>query len=123
MSRAARAEKPVDRGPFFNRDGTCAVDGEKYPALRRSLDKSRPQRDGWAKVVELRRAHEEDAAGRLVRKLLGVQGPPMSEETKEKLREYNETHKEEIKARKTQEREVRERTLAHLGAGRFKRKA
>lgn len=41
----------------------------------------------------------------------------MSEETKEKLREYNETHKEEIKARRDQEREVRRRTLALLQTG------
>jgi hypothetical protein len=120
---AAKIEKPVDRGPFFNQDGTVAVDGLKYPTLRRALERSRPAREGWAKVVELRLAHEEDAADRLVRKLLGVQGPPMSEETKEKLREYNETHKEEIKERKEQKLEVRRRTIALLSTGTRRRKA
>ena len=125
MSRAAAAkpEKPVDRGPFFNKDGTVAVDGEKYPALRRALDRSRPARDGWSRVVLLRTVREVDAADRLVRKLLGVQGPPMSEETKEKLREYNETHKEEIKLRKEQKLEVRRRTIALLSTGSRRRKA
>lgn len=87
-----------------------------YAAIKR-MEERGGDREGWAKVVELRAAGEQDAADRLVRKLLGVQGPPMSEETKAKLREYNETHKEEIKARKQQEKEVRQRTLALLQTG------
>lgn len=112
------------RTPLFNADGTVAVDPARCPTLHRAL--SRPREDagraGWAQVVELRRAGEEDAAGRLVRKLLGVQGPPMSEETKEKLRQYNLDHKEEIKERHRTQREVRERTLALLQTGGKRRK-
>lgn len=85
-----------------------------YAALERGLDR---QYNGWAHVVELRREGQLDAADRLVRKLLGVQGPPMSEETKEKLRLYNEEHKEEIKARRQQEAETRRRTIALLTTG------
>lgn len=85
-----------------------------YAALQRGLDH---QYNGWAHVVELRREGKEDSADRLVRKLLGVQGPPMSEETKEKLRKYSEDHKEEIKARRHQEAETRRRTLALLTTG------
>lgn len=113
------------RGPLFNRDGTVAVDPKRCPTLHRALSRSReqaPGREGWARVVELRRAGEEDAAGRLVRKLLGIQGPPMSEEIKEKLRRYSEEHKEEIKERRRVEREVRERTLALLATGGKRRK-
>lgn len=85
-----------------------------YAALRRGTERIR---EGWARVAELRREGKDDSAGRLARKLLGVQGEPMSEETKEKLRRYNEEHKEEIQARREQEREVRRRTLALLQTG------
>jgi len=94
------------------------IDPVKCPTLFRKAQEMQGRRgEGWGRVVALRAAGEQDAAERLVRKLLGVQGPPMSEETKEKLREYNETHKEEIKARREQEREVRRRTLALLRTG------
>lgn len=76
-------------------------------------------RDGrWTKVVELRASGEEDAAGRLVRKILGVQGPVMDEETKEALRAWREAHKEEIKERDRRKRGIRARTLELLAAGR-----
>jgi hypothetical protein len=45
----------------------------------------------------------------------------MSEETKEKLRQYNLEHKEEIKERRHQEVEVRRRTIAMLTNVRRKR--
>lgn len=106
-------------GPLFKQDGTPAVDPATCPTLYRALARcSGQQREGWGRVVELRRAGESDAADRLVRKLLGVQGPPMSEETKEKLRAYNEAHKDEIKQRKQQARDVRRRTVALLTTGR-----
>lgn len=105
-------------GPLFKKDGTPAVDPVTCPTLYRALARCRDrQREGWGRVVELRSAGEADAADRLVRKLLGVQGPPMTEETKEKLRAYNEAHKEEIKQRAQQRRDVRRRTLALLTTG------
>lgn len=106
-----------DSGPLFRRDGSVAVDPLKYPSLYRSLTRSLQSREAWKRVIELRRAGQDEAAGRLVRKLLGIQGPPMSEETKEKLRQYNEEHKDEIKARREQRIAVRRRTLALLTTG------
>jgi hypothetical protein len=85
-----------------------------YAALKRGLDR---QNEGWGRVVELRESGQDGSAARLVRKLLGVQGPPMSDETKEKLRQYNEENAEEIKERKQQEREIRQRTVALLTTG------
>jgi hypothetical protein len=41
---------------------------------------------------------------------MGIVPEPMSEEAKEKLREYNETHKDEIKARAKLKRVTRART-------------
>lgn len=117
-----KIEKTVDDGPLFNRNGTVAVDAKKYPTLHRSLSRGcagqeGTSREGWARVVELRRAGESDAAGRLVRKLLGIQGPPMSEETKAKLRQHNEEHKDEIRERRQQQVQVRRRTIALLTTG------
>jgi CHASE3 domain sensor protein len=96
------------------------VDPVKCPTLHAALKRAelRYLDEGWARVVQLRREGNQDAADRLVRKLLGVQGPPMSEETKEKLRLWNEEHKEEIQERKRTEREIRRRTIALLTTGR-----
>lgn len=96
------------------------VNPEKCPHLYAALRRAEVRYidEGWARVVELRRTNQDGAADRLVRKLLGVQGAPMSEETKAKLRQYSEEHKEEIQERKKQEREVRTRTIALLTTGR-----
>ena len=59
-----------------------------------------PVKADWGKVMEARRAGNDETASRIARKLLGIQGPPMTEETKEKLRLYQEEHAEEIKARR-----------------------
>lgn len=55
--------------------------------------------DPWYKVIEARKAGEEILATRLIRKALGIKRKPMSEETKAKLKQHNEEHKEEIKTR------------------------
>lgn len=94
------------------------VDPIKCPRLYAKLKALEEQRQaGWGKVAELKRTGDTDAAAKLSRKLLGIQGPPMSEETKEKLRAYNEANKEEIRERRRREREVRRRTLALLKTG------
>jgi CHASE3 domain sensor protein len=94
------------------------VDPVKCPRLHAALRREVEARQGgWAKVAELRRAGDLDAADRLVRRLLGVQGAPMSEETKEKLREYTEAHKDEIRDRRKHERDVQRRTRALLVTG------
>ena len=59
-----------------------------------------PVRADWQKVIDARRQGNDETAARIARKLLGIQGPPMTEETKEKLRRYQEEHAEEIKARR-----------------------
>lgn len=95
------------------------VDPVKCPRLYAALQRERERHlDGWARVVELRRSGQEGAAGRLVRKLLGVQGPPMTEEQKEERKQYRIDHAEEIKERHKQKREVQKRTLALLTTGR-----
>jgi hypothetical protein len=99
------------------------VDPIKYPSLYAALKRGTEAiREGWQKVSDLRQAGHNDAANRLARKLLGVQGEPMSEETKEKLRRYNEEHKEEIQERRKQERATLERTKALLRTGNKGRK-
>lgn len=104
---------------LFNRDGTVKVDAQKCPHLYRALVRGRALvRDEWKRVVELRRAGQVDEADRLVRRLLGIQGPPMTEEKKAELRAWKEEHKDEIKGREKQRREVRQRTLALLKTGR-----
>lgn len=110
---------------LLRRDGTVAVDPVRCPTLHRALERMVARRKaaggGWARVVEFRAAGDMNAADRLVRKLLGVQGPPMSEETKAKLRAYEEEHREDIRLRRKQRQEVRRRTVALLTTG--KRKA
>jgi hypothetical protein len=77
------------------------VDPKKSPTLARCLARGRAVEDKeWSRVVEFRRQGKDDSADRLAKKLLGVQGPPMTEETKAKLRRYSEEHKEEIEARR-----------------------
>lgn len=84
------------------------VNPKKCPTLARCLARGRVlEEQTWGKVVELRRAGKDDAAARLVKKFLGVQGPPMSEETKAKLKAYNEAHKEEIKRRRKTQAAIR----------------
>ena len=66
---------------------------------------------GWSRVETLRREGHGEAADRVARKLLGVV-EPMSEEAKAKLREYRETHKEEIAAKAKAKAVLRKRTKA-----------
>jgi len=94
------------------------VDPVKCPRLHAALLRMEARdREGWSRVAELRRSGEDGSASRLVRRLLGIRGEPMSEETKEKLRQYNEEHADEIRERKEQEREIRQRTIALLTTG------
>lgn len=90
---------------LWNNDGSVAVDRKKCPTLHRCLELgSQSSREAWQKVVTLRLSGQGAAADREIRKILGIKGEPMDEETKAKLREYNEAHKEEIKEAKRQRR-------------------
>lgn len=94
--------------------GTVAVDAKRCPTLHRCLtlmlERGRGQ---WTKVVELRAAGDLDAADRIAKRAMGIMPEPMSEETKQKLKEYNETHKEELRDRAKLKRTVtaRARTI------------
>lgn len=93
---------------LFNRDGTIAVNKRRFPTLYRCLERGLKRNlEGWARVVELRLAGKHDSADRVAKKLLGVQGPPMSEEVKEKLRRYNAEHADEIKTRRRTQAAIR----------------
>jgi hypothetical protein len=126
MGRVRAAEAGGDAGPLIAPDGRVLVDARKYPALHLALEAgARRLRDGraeWGRVAELRAAGQAESANRLAKRLLGVQGPPMDEETKETLRRYKAEHKEEIKERGQQRRDVRARMLALLTTGGKKRR-
>jgi len=55
--------------------------------------------DPWNAVVNARKAGQYKLAKRLTHKILGI-SKPMSEESKEKLRRYNEENKELIAERR-----------------------
>lgn len=75
-------------------------------------------RDGrWQKVAELKEEGRDKSASRLAKRILGIQGPAMTEETRERLEEYRRTHKEEIREKRLQRTAVRRRTLEVLAAG------
>ena len=72
----------------------------------------------WACVVEARASGDIDQVDRLARKAMGVKSPPMTEETKEKLRQYNEENKDAVGVRaklKRQERRTLKATLKQRG--------
>lgn len=71
-----------------------------------------PTMSDWGRVMKLRQNGEIESAERLARRLLGVKGEPMDDETKEKLRQWKEEHAEEIKARSEVKRQARERLEA-----------
>jgi hypothetical protein len=100
------------------------VDPVKCPRLYAALQRERERRDAaWKRVQELRREGRDQSAQRVVKQILGVKrGPPMSEEKKEELAEWKAEHKDEIKGRQQQEREIRKRTIALLTIGKRKKR-
>lgn len=64
----------------------------------------------WEEVITARRAGENDKADRLVKKILGITGPPMTEEKKAELRAYREEHKEELAEKARLKRQTESRT-------------
>lgn len=103
--------------------GISDVDPVKCPRLHAALQRERERREAeWKRVQELRRDGRDQAAHRVVKKILGVKkGPPMSEEKKEELAEWKAEHKDEIKERKDQERQIRQRTIEMLSNVKRKR--
>jgi hypothetical protein len=70
---------------------------------------------GWSRVETLRREGHCESADRVARKLLGVV-EPMSEEAKAKLREYRNTHKEELALKAKAKAQLRKRTKVLMKA-------
>ncbi|HTF55979.1 MAG TPA: DUF2924 domain-containing protein [Planctomycetota bacterium] len=110
--------QPEATGPLVVR-GVIAVDGEKFPALRRALERgSRLVDEGrakWAQLAELRRTRQDAAADRLVKQILGVKGEPMPEDVKAALRERRAAMTEEEKQAEREERRTN-RVLQRLAA-------
>ena len=107
---------------LLNADGTVAVDPKRFPALHRSLTRGLAGREKWAQVAELRKAGEYEKADKLAAELLGVQKEPMTEEKREYLDSYRETHKEEIAAKRRERAERRKRLKELAKAGRRRRR-
>lgn len=81
-------------------------------------------KEDWARVTLLKEKGEDQMAERLARKLLGVKGEPMDEETKEKLRQWKADHAEEIKDREELKKTTRQRLEALVAPAKtFRRKA
>lgn len=126
---AVRVLVPDAREPrLLNRDGTIAVDPAKYPAIHAALVRGQEYKEKrlqrWREATELRKQGLNAKADRLVKKILGVKGKPMSEEKKAWFREYTEANKEKIiadrKQKREQERMLKERMKPGGGPARRK---
>lgn len=75
-------------------------------------------RQGWAKIIELKKMGNGASADRLAKKLMGIEPDPMSEEDKETMRLYREEHREELrqkaKNKRLQARVLKERLTPKL---------
>jgi hypothetical protein len=67
----------------------------------------------WQRIEEARKEGLFDKANRIFRKLFGI-GEPMSEEAKQKLKEYREAHAEEIKEKQQGKRMLRAALRRHV---------
>ena len=99
---------------LFNNDGQVLVSQRKYPHLHRALEAGlkdyRKDRVDWERVSTLRQKGKTETAYRIARRILGVQGPPMTEETKAKLRQYGIDNADAIAERRKQRQLLRKRT-------------
>lgn len=87
-------------GPLVQ-GGRIMVDAKRCPRLHAALERGLERtRGAWKRVVDLRMAGDIEKASRVADRLLGVQGPPMPDEVKAKLRQYAEEHKDEIAAKR-----------------------
>jgi hypothetical protein len=90
--------------------GACGTEGLK--GISELKNHSCRIKEEWARVMDLRREGHDETANRVARRLLGVKGDPMNEETKEKLRRWKEEHAEDIKAKQELKRQTEERLKA-----------
>lgn len=106
---------------LFDRDGNVLVSKRQYPSLHRSLQQGvgpyRRERADWLRVATLRTKGRPEQAQRIARRLMGIEGPPMNDEDKARLRQYAVDHVDEIKARREQKAALRRRTKELLKKG------
>lgn len=96
--------------------GKCKKTGyTKIADLETHWSKECNPNNEWHQIVEARKAGNDTQAEKLIRKALGIHRP-MSEEAKEKLRQHNETHKEDIALRRKFNRQSIKRTQEKLNA-------
>lgn len=107
---------------LISNHGEVLVDPKRCPALHRAMTRAgervRKARAAWQRVVDARREGHDETADRIAAKLMGIQGPPMSEEKKQELRAYYEAHKEEIAARRRAKAAAKKRMKEVLKARR-----
>lgn len=103
---------------LFTPEGKILVSKRRFPRLYAALDRGleawRKYHHDWERVAELRAKGRGDTADRIARRLLGVQGPPMSDEDKARLRQYAVDHADEIRERREQKKRLRRRTMELL---------
>ncbi len=113
---------------LFDADGQVLVSQQTFPHLHRALETGlkgyRKDRADWERVAQLRQAGKTETAYRIARRLLGVQGEPMSEEDKGRLRQYGIDNADAIRERRIQKQRLKKRTrdLIKSGPKQLKRK-
>jgi hypothetical protein len=69
-------------------------------------------KDPWFKIIEARQAGKQGLVDKLIRKALGI-SKPMSEATKERLKEYNKENRDDVKLKRKQKRMFHTRFKVH----------
>ena len=97
--------------------GKCKKSGyHKIADLERHWrSKDCPSNSDWQQIINARKAGNDGQAEKLIRKVLGIHRP-MSEEAKEKLRQHNEAHKDDIALRRKFNRQATKRIQERLNA-------
>jgi len=112
---ANEVESEISHNPnqLYDMNYTNLVDKNKCPALYRSLERwlisEREKLEKWKKHYESMREGNFDKASKIYRDIMGIFGEPMTEDVKQRLREWNEEHKEEIKLKNKMRREIKAR--------------
>lgn len=95
------------------------INAKQYPHLARATERGlklhAEHRDGWARLAELRRTRQDQAADRLTRQLLGIKGDPMPEDVKAALRAKRAAMTDEEKKAERDQRRTN-RILQRLAA-------
>ena len=98
---------------LFDKFGNVAVDKNKHPELYNAIERSLDWRKTWQQIVDYKKEGKHAKAEKLRLQSLGL-WEPMTDEAKEKLRQYGIDHKEEIDARRKMKQEIKKRTLQQI---------